>query len=372
MTLTVPPRQGPSLARHRLPDLSPPTTVVSDYRPAPATPALRRYVSGPPVSAARGGRHRLVDEPVPRREVRSAAAADSFVAARRGRVQRIDPAAGHPRPIRRPAPLAPWERALCVDAASGPTTEPGHFWEALFEKSLDQPGPPAGASPSSERRGGVLASAAAGTMVVAAAGVAAAALLHTEAPSGAQTTTLAMSTLEPPTTSPPPPVVLPPMPAPLDALVTSLQELTPELGSPLIAPPPPPAAAPRSAMPTTGTVTSGYGARWGTSHDGLDIANTIGTPVISTTDGVVIESGPANGFGLWIRIRQDDGTIGIYGHINETLVTTGQQVSAGEQIATVGNRGYSTGPHLHYEVWAEDGTKLDPVQWLGGRGVEVG
>ncbi|PVY24600.1 peptidase M23-like protein [Williamsia muralis] len=207
---------------------------------------------------------------------------------------------------------------------------------------------------------------------MAAAGVAAAALLHTEAPSGAQTTTLAMSTLEPPTTSPPPPVVLPPMPAPLDALVTSLQELTPELGSPLIAPPPPPAAAPRSAMPTTGTVTSGYGARWGTSHDGLDIANTIGTPVISTTDGVVIESGPANGFGLWIRIRQDDGTIGIYGHINETLVTTGQQVSAGEQIATVGNRGYSTGPHLHYEVWAEDGTKLDPVQWLGGRGVEVG
>lgn len=207
---------------------------------------------------------------------------------------------------------------------------------------------------------------------MAAAGVAAAALLHTEAPSSAQTTTLAMSRVEPPTTSAPPPVVLPPLPAPLDALAASLQELTPGQGSALIAPPPPPAAPPRSAMPTTGTVTSGYGARWGTSHDGLDIANTIGTPVISTTDGVVIESGPANGFGLWIRVRQDDGTIGIYGHINETLVAAGQQVSAGEQIATVGNRGYSTGPHLHYEVWAEDGTKLDPVQWLGNRGVEVG
>ncbi|MDV7136842.1 M23 family metallopeptidase [Williamsia muralis] len=269
-------------------------------------------------------------------------------------------------------PLAPWERALCVGAASGPTTEPGHFWEALFEKSLDHPGPPAGTSPRSERRGGALASVAAGTMVVAAAGVAAAALLHTEAPSSAQTTTLAMSRVEPPTTSAPPPVVLPPLPAPLDALAASLQELTPGQGSALIAPPPPPAAPPRSAMPTTGTVTSGYGARWGTSHDGLDIANTIGTPVISTTDGVVIESGPANGFGLWIRVRQDDGTIGIYGHINETLVAAGQQVSAGEQIATVGNRGYSTGPHLHYEVWAEDGTKLDPVQWLGNRGVEVG
>ena len=128
---------------------------------------------------------------------------------------------------------------------------------------------------------------------------------------------------------------------------------------------------PRSAAPTYGTVTSSFGARWSTTHYGLDIANTIGTPVVSTSDGQVIESGPADGFGLWVRVLQDDGTIGVYGHINETLVSVGQRVQAGEQIATVENRGYSTGPHLHYEVWQQDGPKLDPAQWLRTRGVYV-
>lgn len=139
-------------------------------------------------------------------------------------------------------------------------------------------------------------------------------------------------------------------------------------------PPEPPAAPPRprSAAPTYGTVTSSYGSRWNTTHYGLDIANTIGTPVVSTSDGEIIESGPADGFGLWIRVLQDDGTIGVYGHINETLVSVGQRVVAGEQIATVGNRGYSTGPHLHYEVWQQDGVKLDPAQWLSNRGVVLG
>ncbi|OLT46537.1 peptidase M23 [Gordonia sp. CNJ-863] len=134
---------------------------------------------------------------------------------------------------------------------------------------------------------------------------------------------------------------------------------------------PPVPQRPRSAAPTYGTVTSSYGARWGTTHYGLDIANSIGTPVVSTSDGQIIESGPADGFGLWIRVLQDDGTIGVYGHINETLVSVGQRVLAGEQIATVGNRGYSTGPHLHYEVWQQDGPKLDPAQWLRTRGVYV-
>ena len=68
---------------------------------------------------------------------------------------------------------------------------------------------------------------------------------------------------------------------------------------------------------------------------------------------------------------QDDGTIGVYGHISETLVSVWQRVLAGAQIATVGNRGYSTGPHLHYKVWQQDGPKLDPAPWLRTRGVYV-
>ncbi|MDV8022735.1 M23 family metallopeptidase [Rhodococcus sp. IEGM 1330] len=131
------------------------------------------------------------------------------------------------------------------------------------------------------------------------------------------------------------------------------------------------ARRPLSAVPVSGTLTSNYGARWGTTHYGLDIANTIGTPIVSVTDGEVIESGPAQGFGMWVRIRQDDGTIGVYGHIDQALVTAGQRVKAGELVATVGNRGQSTGPHLHYEVWQADGTKSDPKAWLSARGVDL-
>ncbi|OZD70581.1 hypothetical protein CH263_06190 [Rhodococcus sp. 06-1059B-a] len=131
------------------------------------------------------------------------------------------------------------------------------------------------------------------------------------------------------------------------------------------------ARRPLTLVPVSGTLTSNFGARWGTTHYGLDIANAIGTPIVSVTDGEVIESGPAQGFGLWIRVKQDDGTIGVYGHIDETLVTAGQRVKAGELIATVGNRGQSTGPHLHYEVWQADGAKSDPMAWLAARGVDV-
>ncbi|ETD33831.1 hypothetical protein W823_05885 [Williamsia sp. D3] len=62
-------------------------------------------------------------------------------------------------------------------------------------------------------------------------------------------------------------------------------------------------AAPPTVAPTVGILTSGFGARWGSTHLGLDIANAIGTPVVSVTAGEVLEAGPANGFGLWIRVR---------------------------------------------------------------------
>lgn len=122
--------------------------------------------------------------------------------------------------------------------------------------------------------------------------------------------------------------------------------------------------------PTTGVITSTYGPRWGSIHYGLDIANSIGTPIVSVMDGVVISSGPASGFGLWVRVRHDNGIITVYGHINETLVYVGQRVAAGEQIATIGNRGQSTGPHLHFEVH-KNGYKIDPLVWLRTNGVAI-
>ncbi|ROP41571.1 peptidase M23-like protein [Saccharothrix texasensis] len=131
------------------------------------------------------------------------------------------------------------------------------------------------------------------------------------------------------------------------------------------------ARRPTVVKPAEGQFTSGFGSRWGTTHYGVDIANSIGTPILSAMDGVVVEAGPASGFGLWVRVQHNDGTITIYGHVNETLVSAGQQVQAGQQIATMGNRGQSTGPHLHFEVWVNGSQKIDPVGWLGERGISL-
>ncbi|MGB3437948.1 MAG: M23 family metallopeptidase [Actinophytocola sp.] len=124
------------------------------------------------------------------------------------------------------------------------------------------------------------------------------------------------------------------------------------------------------ALPAQGRLTSTYGARGGSIHYGIDIANSIGTPIHSAMAGEVIDSGPASGFGLWVRVQHAGGLITVYGHINESLVNVGQQVAAGEQIATIGNRGQSTGPHLHFETH-QDGSKIDPLPWLRARGINI-
>lgn len=126
--------------------------------------------------------------------------------------------------------------------------------------------------------------------------------------------------------------------------------------------------AKRAVQIVTGRVSSGFGMRGGVMHAGLDIAAPIGTPIRVPLDGVVISSGPASGFGLWVRVQHADGTITVYGHINRSMVQVGQKVTAGQQIAEVGNRGQSTGPHLHIEVQTPGGQKIDPRGWLNSHG----
>ncbi|KAA0024309.1 M23 family metallopeptidase [Antrihabitans cavernicola] len=106
-------------------------------------------------------------------------------------------------------------------------------------------------------------------------------------------------------------------------------------------------------------------------HAGLDFAGPIGAPIHSVSNGTVIEAGPASGFGLWVRVKQDDGTTAVYGHVNDMLVRAGQRVNAGDVIATVGNRGNSTGPHLHLEIWQPNGQKSDPAIYLIRHGVSL-
>jgi murein DD-endopeptidase MepM/ murein hydrolase activator NlpD len=129
---------------------------------------------------------------------------------------------------------------------------------------------------------------------------------------------------------------------------------------------------PLFVMPTKGIFTSGFGYRWGVLHAGIDLANSIGTPIHAVSDGVVIDAGPTAGYGMWVKLRHADGTVTLYGHVNTTLVSVGQRVMAGDQIATMGNRGNSTGPHLHFEVLLGGTQRIDPVPWLAKRGLSVG
>ncbi len=117
-----------------------------------------------------------------------------------------------------------------------------------------------------------------------------------------------------------------------------------------------------------GRVTSGFGGRWGTVHQGLDIAAPIGTPIHVPEAGTVISSGPASGFGLWVRVQHADGTITVYGHINRSFVKVGQKVNEGDVIAETGNRGQSTGPHLHIGVM-QNGRYVNPQPWLDAHGI---
>lgn len=128
---------------------------------------------------------------------------------------------------------------------------------------------------------------------------------------------------------------------------------------------------PQTVKPTDGTFTSGFEVRWGTMHKGIDLAAPLGTPIVAAQAGEVISAGPASGFGNWVRIRHDDGTITVYGHMQTIDVTVGQQVVAGQKIAGVGNLGFSTGPHCHFEVYPDGVNAVDPKTWLAERGVEV-
>ncbi|WP_433265641.1 M23 family metallopeptidase [Actinosynnema sp. CS-041913] len=131
------------------------------------------------------------------------------------------------------------------------------------------------------------------------------------------------------------------------------------------------AQRPKYARPAAGEFSSGFGGRWGEMHYGIDIAGPIGTPILSAADGVVIEAGSASGFGLWVKVEHSDGTVTVYGHVDTYSVRKGQVVQAGEQIARMGNRGFSTGPHLHFEVWNPDGKKINPLSWLNAKGISV-
>ena len=111
--------------------------------------------------------------------------------------------------------------------------------------------------------------------------------------------------------------------------------------------------------------------RWGTMHRGIDIANSLGSPIYAVMDGTVINAGPAQGFGNWVVIQHDGGEVSVYGHMSQYNVSVGQRVKAGEQIAQIGSEGQSTGPHLHFEIKPDGVNQVDPVPWFAQQGIRI-
>ena len=121
-----------------------------------------------------------------------------------------------------------------------------------------------------------------------------------------------------------------------------------------------------SIWPTTGEVTSPYGLRWGGTdfHPGMDIANDMGTPIVATADGVVEYAGwNSGGYGNMVDIDHGNGIMTRYGHASQVVVSTGQHVKRGQLIAYMGSTGFSTGPHVHYEVHV-NGNRVNPISYL--------
>jgi len=123
-----------------------------------------------------------------------------------------------------------------------------------------------------------------------------------------------------------------------------------------------------SIWPTRGWITSGFGAirSWGgrtRRHEGIDIAGPRGTPIIAPGDGVVTFNGYKGGYGRTLMIDHGYGIVTLYGHCSNLYVGEGQRVKRGMVIASVGNTGRSTGPHLHYELRV-DGVPSNPKPYI--------
>lgn len=121
--------------------------------------------------------------------------------------------------------------------------------------------------------------------------------------------------------------------------------------------------------PTTGyTISSSYGYRihpiFGTQkfHAGIDIAVSSGQPIYAAASGTVVTAVYSSSYGYYVMIDHGNGYYTLYAHMTQYIVSNGQSVSQGDVIGYVGSTGWSTGPHLHYEVRV-NGSTVDPMSF---------
>ena len=115
--------------------------------------------------------------------------------------------------------------------------------------------------------------------------------------------------------------------------------------------------------------TSAFGKNNGlkSSHNGIDYATPMNTPVGAIANGTVIQTGNVGTYGNLVKVRYDDGNIGYYSHLNSFNVKAGDKFRAGDILGMSGNTGRSTGPHLHLEVRGADDSyynQIDPQKYI--------
>ncbi len=122
-------------------------------------------------------------------------------------------------------------------------------------------------------------------------------------------------------------------------------------------------------LPTKGWITSYYGPRLSPTskrlrmHEGLDIGAKPGTPIVAPADGRVAFAGIKPGFGKFVQLDHGYGIETFYAHAKNLFVKRGQVIERGALVASIGNTGSSTGPHLHYEIRV-NGTPVDPLYFV--------
>src|ERR687892_103062 len=119
------------------------------------------------------------------------------------------------------------------------------------------------------------------------------------------------------------------------------------------------------SSPVDGTVTSGFGPRWGRNHDGVDIAAPTGTAIRAAACGSVTVAGQQSGYGNIVCITHTNAFSTCYAHLSRFAVSQGARVQQGQVIGYVGCTGSCTGPHLHFETRV-NGQAQDPRGFMGG------
>lgn len=135
----------------------------------------------------------------------------------------------------------------------------------------------------------------------------------------------------------------------------------PVAAAPVAAPPAPSGGG--FSWPTSGSVTSEYGQRWGRLHAGMDIANSTGTAIAAAKGGTVIHAGPQGGYGNLVLISHGGGFTTAYAHMSSVAVSAGQTVSTGTFLGGMGCTGSCTGTHVHFEIRTSSGA-VNPRSYL--------